>query len=104
MSDAPHHDIPQTLCWHCDRLMDVATPMEDEGAVPDKGAVSLCFYCGAVCIFAEDLVLRAPTKDELDDLARDKSFRGIYTTFSWHRQYVMIEGEGLMRKRGDPDR
>jgi hypothetical protein len=94
---------PITICWHCDRPLDAATPAgEDEGA-PQPGAVSLCLYCGAVAIFGEELALRSPTKEELEDMEKDAEFRRTYLQFSWARQYVMIE-QSLMRDREDPDR
>jgi hypothetical protein len=95
---------PTTLCWHCDRMLDAASGFGDgDGLVPSSGAVSLCLYCGAVAIFGEDLILRPPTKEELDNLGEDKEFRRSYTGFTWARQYVMLN-QSLLRDREDPDR
>jgi hypothetical protein len=100
MTDATH--TPITLCWHCDHMLDAASPVEGQ-AVPSEGAVSLCLYCGAVAIFEEDLKLRAPTEEELDEIVKEREFRKTFAEFSWHRQYIMIQ-ENLLRRREDPDR
>lgn len=94
---------PATLCWHCDRMLDAATEVAGS-ARPTPGAVSLCLYCGAVAFFGDDMVLRSPTEEELDDLVKEREFRKTFANFSWQRQYVMIKDQGLMRDRGDPDR
>jgi hypothetical protein len=60
-------------------------------------------YCGAVAVFGPGLTLAPPTKELLDELGEDKEFRQTYLTFSWARQYVMIQGS-LLRDRKDPDR
>jgi hypothetical protein len=94
--------MPVTICWHCDRALDAATAVETTGP-PEPGAVSLCLYCGAVAFFGPDLVLRAPTTDELDELGKNGEFKMAWVTFMWARQYVMLR-ESLMRDRSDPDR
>lgn len=96
------YDVPITICWHCDRPLDGAAP-SDDGPKPEPGAISLCMYCGAVAVFGDDLRLEPPSKDLLDKLTEDKEFRQTYVTFSWARQYLMIE-HNLMRGREDPDR
>lgn len=96
---------PLTICWHCDRPLDAATPIDAGDPVPEPGAVSLCLYCGAVGVFADDMRLRPPTEPELDELGQSEEFRNRYTIFAWVRQYVMLQAhDGLMRDRSDPDR
>lgn len=102
MSDDATH-TPAALCWHCDRMLDAATPAGPDPMAPTPDAVSLCLYCGAVAIFTDDLSLRPPTEDELGDLEGNAEFRRTYASFSWGRQYLMIK-DSLMRKRDDPDR
>lgn len=85
-------------------MLDAATGVDDHEARPEPGAVSLCIYCGAVGVFGRDLALRAPTERELDEFARSKQFRKMYTEFGWARQYVMIKESLLRRDRRDPDR
>jgi hypothetical protein len=93
---------PLTICWHCDRALDAATPIDDD-AVPEPGAVSLCMYCGAVSYFEHDLRLRPPTHAELDELEQNDEFRRQYVRFAWARQRVMLQAN-LLRDRSDPDR
>lgn len=94
---------PLTVCWHCDRPLDAASPPGEDEGKPVPGAVSLCMYCGAVAIFAEELALRPATKEELEDMEKDSEFRRTYLQFAWARQYLMIE-QSLLRDREDPDR
>lgn len=95
---------PITLCWHCDRALDAATPVDDDDPVPTPGAISLCLYCGAVGIFGDELVLRPPTEAELDEMGQSTEFRMQYHKFIWVRQYAMLK-ESLMRgDRTDPDK
>ena len=95
--------MPVTLCWHCDRALDDASEMLEEGGRPTPGAVSLCLYCGAVAFFGPDLELRPPTEEELDELGKDVDFKKQYMRFVWARQYVMLR-QSTMREREDPDR
>ena len=96
--------VPATLCWHCDRMLDAASGLApNEGAKPESGAVSLCLYCGAIAVFAEELALRPPTEAELNDMEKDRDFRTAFTRFAWARQYVMRR-QSLLRERADPDR
>jgi len=96
-------NLPMSICWHCDRALDAATGIGNDDQ-PEEGAVSLCMYCGAVAIFGEDQRLEKPTRDVLDQLEDLPEFRTAFVRFNWLRQYVMIEADGLMRDRSDPDR
>jgi hypothetical protein len=71
--------------------------------VPMEGAVSLCLYCGAVAVFGPELLLYPPSREELDEMEKDRDFMNMYVQFAWARQYVMIE-QSLMRHREDLDR
>jgi hypothetical protein len=82
---------PPTLCWHCQRMLDAASNMPGQGGEPHEGAISLCMYCGAVAIFGPEMSLYPPTKEELDQMEKDKQFMGMYMTFAWARQYMMIQ-------------
>lgn len=102
MSDEGTTRTPVTLCWHCDRMLDAASDLEGQ-AKPESGSVSLCLYCGAIAIFGDDLVLRRPSRDELDGLFDEQTFRPAFSHFQRMRQYVMLDGS-LLCDREDPDR
>jgi hypothetical protein len=91
------------MCWHCDRMLDAATELADEGATAHPGAISLCLYCGAIAVFADDLRLEPCPEELLSKLVEDSDFRKSFVNFNWARQYVMIK-ENLMRDHDDPDR
>ena len=94
---------PVTLCWHCDRPLDAASGFgPTEGMVPEPGAISLCLYCGAVAQFGPDLILYPLTRQELDEMEKDRDFMRTYMQFAWARQYVMIKSN-LMRPGTEPD-
>jgi hypothetical protein len=93
---------PAALCWHCDRMLDAASALEDHRD-PVPGDVSLCMYCGAVAVFDDQLRLGRPTKEFLDDLGDDLEFRTAFFRFGWARQYVMIK-DNLMHPDQGPDR
>jgi hypothetical protein len=56
-----------STCRRCRQRLDAATDVEGY-AGPTPGAVSICFYCGTVSMFTDDLTLREPTIPELDDV------------------------------------
>jgi hypothetical protein len=37
-------------------------------AIPEAGDISVCYYCGRIMIYNEDLSLREPTEVELSEL------------------------------------
>jgi len=56
-------------CTNCGKLNDVATDSSGSGCTPSAGDLSVCFYCGHLTVFADDLTLREPTDDEIVELA-----------------------------------
>lgn len=93
---------PMTVCWHCDHALDAVSNMPGQEAEPHSGAVSLCLYCGAVAIFGPEWLLYPPSKEQLEELEKDKDFIETYMQFAWARQYVMINSK-LLHDEG-PDR
>jgi hypothetical protein len=71
--------------------LDAAANFNEGDAKPGPGAVSLCFYCGAICVFDSDMMLQSPTEELLDKLRKDKEFLGTFASFSWVRQYVLLK-------------
>jgi hypothetical protein len=56
-------DVPSAKCVRCGYTMDQATSAYEERK-PDAGSVSICYSCGLIRIFADDLTLRDPTPEE----------------------------------------
>lgn len=57
-------------CRECGRKNNAVTSVEPGQIVPEPGSVSVCFGCGAITLFDENLKLRPPTAEELDALRR----------------------------------
>jgi len=61
-------DVPESRCLDCGRMMDRATdPLGT--AIPVPGDITICFRCGHIMAFADDLTLRALTSDEMHAVA-----------------------------------
>jgi len=64
-------DISASACLACHRLLDAATSIEDNDR-PKPGDVTVCWDCGHIMFFADDLSLRNPTDQEMYYIAGDK--------------------------------
>ena len=60
------HDTPGLTCTHCNHGM---TNTSGHDIAPDPGDFTICIRCGGVNVFDEDLLLRAPTKNEMKSFA-----------------------------------
>lgn len=64
-------EIPKSQCCECGYEPDrVSGP-----GMPSPGDASLCIACGSLSIFADDLTMRAPTKDEMLQAAADSDIQ-----------------------------
>jgi len=63
--------VPRSVCPSCSEPNDMAMGTQP-GTKPHPGALSVCWKCGHVMVFAEDLTLRDPTDAELINIAGDK--------------------------------
>jgi hypothetical protein len=69
-SSQPDHRLPPCPCLGCGAILDAATLSDSgEDIAPYPGAVSLCWKCGHVQIFAEDMTFRELTDDEIIEIA-----------------------------------
>lgn len=65
-------DLPQlTKCPHCAYGAECATGVRTD-ATPKPGSINLCFGCGELSLFDDELKLRMPTVTELLEMQRDK--------------------------------
>lgn len=62
--------VPMSRCLSCGKELDAVAGLH-EGDTPDPGAVALCLACGHIAIFADDLTLRQPTREEELEIAGD---------------------------------
>jgi hypothetical protein len=67
---------PVSLCPHCGVPVDAATPEDimNEGRKPSPKDLSICFTCGGMCVYQDDLTLRALTDEELEKI-KEKDLR-----------------------------
>lgn len=61
--------VPGNVCPACKHPMDAATST-DRPAKPKPDDVSVCFECGQVLLFNEDLTSRIPSQKEMIELQR----------------------------------
>jgi hypothetical protein len=61
--------VPEQECPSCGKKLDAVSNLEDPVPTPGPGDATVCLGCGHIMIFAEDLTLRAPTTEEMHDLA-----------------------------------
>ncbi len=78
--------VPLNVCWHCDRLSDALSAMDDDAKKPEPGAITFCFYCGVVAVLDEELRSVAPSEDLLAELGDNREFRNEYARWMWARQ------------------
>jgi len=61
----------RSKCPECDRKLDMATPtdLSSPQAVPTENDVTVCFYCGVIGAYNEDLTIRKATEEDLSKIA-----------------------------------
>ena len=64
-------DIPASPCLSCGKRNDATTSCFGDN-VPSAGDVTVCFYCGHIMVFNNDLTLRNPTNAEIRHIAGDR--------------------------------
>ena len=57
-------------CLNCGYKLDAATGIGTSER-PKAGSISICFYCGAIAKFKEDLTLEGFTIEEIEELKKD---------------------------------
>lgn len=61
---------PVSICPHCGQRFECATALQQEGG-PGPGDVSICWTCGELAMFDDEMRLRAPTAEEAVILGND---------------------------------
>lgn len=63
--------VPQSACPNCNRLMDRATGVSDQNAVPKPGDLTLCISCAAISRYGDQLQLQPLEFGALEQIALD---------------------------------
>jgi hypothetical protein len=74
MTEFIDHRLPSHPCPECRTPLDAAGSLSTDDR-PVAGDASVCWHCGALLIFGEDLRLRAPTKRERREVERMPEMR-----------------------------
>lgn len=61
-------DIPQQPCPQCGRVMELASSLTSDDAVPSCGDVTICIGCGAVMMFDFAMRVQVLSPDAIKDL------------------------------------
>jgi hypothetical protein len=60
------------MCLNCARAVESSTCVSERDVQPSSGDITICFYCGHIMAFADDLSLRKLTNKEMHEVAGDK--------------------------------
>lgn len=61
-----------TQCPECGTFVNMHTAVNaDKYIAPEEGDISLCFTCGSINCFDEDIQLRKATDEEISDITPD---------------------------------
>lgn len=71
------HRVRSFACLHCGKILDAASGVDDDDMPPKPGDVSICFYCGNIAVFGDNLLLRQPTDKEIIALAGDRQLLAV---------------------------
>ena len=88
MTRPPYCTDMDTVCPFCDQHHEAATAARNLPEYPEDGDATLCFNCGALCIFDSDSDggLRKPTKVEQRSLDSDCNVQEIITAWKATRR------------------
>jgi hypothetical protein len=77
-----------TVCPFCGKTHEAATAARNRPEYPEDGDATMCFDCGAFCIFDHDRDggLRRPTKVEQRSLDRDDFVQRVITAWKATRR------------------
>lgn len=59
-------------CRNCGSTTDAVSDVFGDDDKPAPGDVNLCSYCGVLSVFNDDLTIRAPSLDEMEELISDE--------------------------------
>jgi hypothetical protein len=80
--------VPASHCTNCNALLDGGTAVTESISkrtrklMPDPGDFTVCCYCGHLLVYADNLMVRDPTSEELDFIAGDRRVLAIQKALS----------------------
>jgi hypothetical protein len=66
------NDVTESVCISCGKKLNAATSIDANNRPPDIGDFTICFYCGHIMVFGDELILRDPTVTEMWEIAGNK--------------------------------
>lgn len=82
----------ENKCLSCGVLNDLATDINSD-AVPKENDVSICFSCGHIAVFKEDLSLRELTEEEKDEVDNSEHIQETLSMMKLMKE-LMIKNQG----------
>lgn len=87
------HEVPASACPYCGQVNEMATGAMGEGGSPEPGCFSMCLKCMHIGVFADDMTVRMPTKEEAEEICEDRK------ELTKPRMALMLAKKGLRPTR-----
>jgi len=65
------HALDGLVCPECGKSMNKSAAADGGNTEPWTGDISLCYECGAICLYDRELQLVKPTEEELKSIRND---------------------------------
>ena len=62
--------IKPSICPTCGKILD-AVSAEDGTGSPEPGDITVCFYCGEILNFSDDMILEKISQELIDSFEKD---------------------------------
>ena len=86
MTDDITADTQPSPCTNCGRINDAATAVDLDGAKPRPDDICLCFYCGHIMAYDEQMQLRNLTDAEVISAAGNQKLVKVSNALSIMRK------------------
>lgn len=81
--------MAENQCRKCKTTLETTTALDSKTPAPTPGSLSICWYCGALALFDQDLKLRELTADEQADIEGNPKLQRILKGLEVHRRRRM---------------
>lgn len=88
--------VNPSACPGCQKVL---TKVSDPfGYQPKKGDIAVCWYCGAINVFGDELILCASTDDDMEGLSKEHlEFIRLASDYGKQRVSGTLERGGLCK-------